>query len=145
MVNIKRRTVLGGGLATTLGMLMPHAVAKPAPRLMNFNPVAHADGKGKMPALASEYEYQIMLPWGDPLQPGGPAFTYPPNADHQSRQIGIGHDGMAFFSMGERRGLLAINHEYGRNTQVLGFNEPRNHADVLTSQAAHGLSVVEIA
>ena len=145
MVNIKRRTVLGGGLATTLGMLMPHAVAKPAPRLSNFTAVAHADGKGKMPALASEYEYQVMLPWGDPLQPGGPAFTYPPNADHQPQQIGIGHDGMAFFSMGERRGLLAINHEYGRNAHVLGFNTPRNHADVLTSQAAHGLSVVEIA
>jgi secreted PhoX family phosphatase len=66
-----------------------------------------------------------FIPWGTPLQPNGPRFVpgTPPlvpggnTAADQERQIGMHHDGMHYFPMGNRRegsrrGLLVVNHEY---------------------------------
>lgn len=144
-----RRTVLAGGLAAACAGLFPpgrgdSAAASPAPRV-GFTPVPVAKGSGKMPALSPDYEYQVLIPWGTPLQPDGPAFRYPPAAADQARQIGIGHDGMAFFALdGPRHGLLAINHEFGTNRHVLGKKTPATIDDVRASQHAHGVSVVEL-
>ena len=46
--------------------------------------------------------------------------------------------------VGNRRGVLAINHEFGRNTHVLGKPLPENLEDVRLSQHAHGVALVEI-
>jgi len=40
--------------------------------------------------------------------------------------------------------VLCINHEFGRNTHVLGKGFPESLEDVRISQAAHGVSCVEI-
>lgn len=62
--------------------------------------------------------------------------------------VGIGHDGMHFFPMSgknkNREGILAINHEFGRNTHVLGKSGPENDDDIRLSQAAHGVAMVHI-
>ena len=67
----------------------------------------------------------MLIPWGDPLEPGGPKYegdpSTRPTAAEQAKMIGIGHDGMAFFPMkhgkfgrgGNDHGMLAINHEFG--------------------------------
>lgn len=114
--------------------------------LIGFRPVALAEAKGVMPAISPDYEYQIVVPWGMPLQPDGPAFSWPPGADDQAEQMGIGHDGMTYFPLSEdgRRGLLVVNHEYGRNSHVLGVREPASPEQVRASQHAHGVSIVEI-
>ena len=163
--SVSRRKVLSGGLAVAATgffagsntMAGPDLGWKTAtPPLIDFTPVPVKDGGGDWPSISSDYQFQVLIPWGTPLQPGGPAFSHPPKADDQAQQIGIGHDGMHFFPIahgkfkrgGNEHGLLAINHEHGRNKQVFGMamdrKEARNLEEVRTSQHAHGLSVVEI-
>lgn len=161
---VTRRVVLTGGLAAAAATFL--AVRTPAvdglskvtrgkgnnSKLMKFTSVSVADGSGPMPMISPEYQYDVLIPWGEPLQPGGPAYQWPPNAGDQALQIGIGHDGMHFFPIGHGKfkrgsnehGLLAINHEFGRNTHVLGKSSPESLEEVRVSQHAHGVSVVEI-
>lgn len=126
-------------------------------RLVNFSPVPVAAGNGPTPVISEDYQYDVLIPWGDPVEPNGPAYQYPPSAKDQAKQIGIGHDGMWFFPDKEyfgyykqrsfesnRKGLLVVNHEFGRNSVVLGKDAPENLEDVRVSQHAHGVSVVAI-
>ncbi len=118
--------------------------------LLGFNAVTLAQGNGPIPSISSDYQYQVLIPWGTPIQPGGPEYNGDPNtrptAEEQAQQIGIGHDGMWFFPIGNNNdhGLLAINHEFGINEHVLGKADPASLEDVRLSQHAHGASVVEI-
>lgn len=163
-VHLERRKVLTGGLAMAVGSfflgsagsaLAGKAGLKGANRatgqwrkqgLINFPPVAVTDGNGPWPVISSDYEFDVLIPWGEPLQPGGPEFSYPPTSYDQASQIGIGHDGMHFFPLNgsSEHGMLAINHEFGRNQHVLGKAQPESLEDVLASQHAHGVSIVEI-
>ena len=118
---------------------------------INFTPVTLADGNGPTPSISSDYQFEVLIPWGEPLEPYGPDFNYPPTAEDQAQQIGIGHDGMTFFAerhrhgrKSNRRGMLAINHEFGRTQHVLGKPAPESLDDVRTMQHAHGASVVAI-
>ena len=114
--------------------------------LLGFAPVANLGGA--LPSISEDYEYQVIIPWGTPLFPGVPdiAGGRPASSADQERQVGIGHDGMWFFADNgtNDRGLLCINHEFGRNTHVFGRSFPESLEDVRISQAAHGVSVVEL-
>lgn len=141
-----RRKLIGGGAMAIAGFLAGEpleAIASglqgnnPGGSLMNFTPVPLAGGGGKTPRVAPEYTIQTLLPYGSPLSP------------RSGHSLGIGHDGMWYFPIGEGRagnshGLLVINHEYGDNIVLLGKNQPSNLDDVRHSQYMHGLSVVEI-
>ncbi len=104
--NISRRKLLKGGLATAATTFLAgqsvNATSykkygyKPK-NLVNFEPVAIADGSGPWPNISSDYQWDVLIPWGEPIVPGGPAFNYPPNSRDQAKQIGIGHDGMHYF------------------------------------------------
>lgn len=184
--NLERRKVLKGGLAVAATTLfassgMAHALGgsrgqaaagRGGRALLGFTPVAIADGSGPNPSISPEYQFDVILPWGDPLQPQGPAFQWPPRPADQAEQIGIGHDGMWFFPLinahgrrggwdeavendpwrgralafgqGNDHGLLCLNHEFGDNTHVLGKSMPESLDEVRTSQHAHGVSVIEI-
>jgi len=115
--------------------------------LLGFTAVPVAAGGGIEPAISAEYEFDVILPWGEPLQPDGPAFSLPLNPADQENQIGIGHDGMWFFpirdagkprygwdedgllnpwngnSLGNgpvrNHGVLCLNNEFGTNDHVL--------------------------
>jgi len=156
---VSRRQVLQG----TLGMAVAGFFSAPASllakqeatpsSLMGFRPVPVAKGNGRWPVISDDYQFDILIPWGTSLQPGGPGFNGRPiKAEQQAQQVGIGHDGMHFFPLregkfgrgGNDHGLLAINHEYGTNQHVLGKKLPDNLAEVRSSQHAHGVSVVEI-
>ena len=97
--NISRRYLLKGSLAAaTTTFLMNNTFAHSGHHtLMNFEPVAITDGSGPWPCISPDYQWNALLPWGEPLQPDGPAFSYPPSAIDQSKQVGIGHDGMHYF------------------------------------------------
>lgn len=154
-----RRNVVKGSLATAAATFLASSSAgahRWRPRsLVNFTPVTVANGGGAWPTISDDYQFEVLIPWGEPLLPGAPAFQYPPKAADQAKQIGIGHDGMAFFParagrgrfsyQSSHRGLLCINHEYGTNPHVLGKPMPESLADVRVSQHAHGVSVVELA
>jgi secreted PhoX family phosphatase len=164
--NLKRRTVLAGGVAaaaTTFFATGPAGAVSAAATasadagevsaangspLIGFTPIPLDDGP--VPTTAPEYEYSVVIPWGTKLKASDPDFSWPQtSAAAQERQIGIGHDGMWFFPTGRgadrnRRGVLCINHEFGRNTHVYGKSGPESLEDVRISQAAHGISMVEI-
>ncbi|MEM8981437.1 MAG: PhoX family phosphatase [Pseudomonadota bacterium] len=128
---------------------------------------------GKTVTVSPDYEYDVLIPWGTPIKPGIPEYTGDPatrpTAAEQENQIGIGHDGMWFYPgnlpsllrlesrfrrelpswlrrllLSSRSGVLAVNHEFGRNSHVLGKDGPESLEDVRLSQAAHGVSCVEI-
>jgi hypothetical protein len=118
--------------------------------LINFTPVSAVNGTGPVPTISEDYQYDVLIPWGTSIQPGGPEYngdpTTRPTAAEQAQQVGIGHDGMWLFPIGDSndRGMLAINHEFGTNPHVLGKRTPESLEDVRLSQHAHGVSVVEI-
>jgi uncharacterized protein len=126
------------------------AIARQGGSLINFSFVRAADAAGSTPSISSDYQYDVLIPWGTPIQPGGPTYNGEPNsrptAAQQAQQVGIGHDGMWFFPIGDNNdhGMLAINHEFGGNTHILGKEAPESLEDVRLSQHAHGVSVVEI-
>ena len=158
---ISRRNAMAGGLAAAaVGFFAQSGVADAAkggqkgpnlPRpdqgpLLGFTPTPNPGGP--VPTISQDYEYQVIIPWGTPLFPGVSdiAGGRPASSHDQERQVGIGHDGMWFFADNgsNERGLLCINHEFGRNSHVLGKGFPDSLEDVRISQAAHGVSVVEL-
>ena len=94
------------------------------------------------------YVAQVLIPWGDPVSAGGPAFEFDASntAAEQAMQFGQGHDGMTFFHMSRNRGLLAINHE-ALDSPVSLFQRAADYTDpetVLKAQHAHGVSITEL-
>jgi secreted PhoX family phosphatase len=160
---MSRRKVMVGGLATAAVAFFGHSgvagAAKggqkgpnlPKPNsgaLLGFTPTANPGGP--LPTISADYTYQVLIPWGTPLEPGVPDISAtrgrPDSSTNAMRQIGIGHDGMWFFPIGgsSEHGILCINHEFGTNPHVLGASAPSGLEDVRISQAVHGVSVVEI-
>ncbi|MDH3294027.1 MAG: DUF839 domain-containing protein, partial [Acidimicrobiia bacterium] len=155
-----RRTVLGGTLAGAIGALFvsPAAAAtkamngaknqsgRPLPKtLIDFTPVPLQSTD--RPTISPEYQYDILVPWGTPLSPGTPDWSYPPtSAADQADQVGIGHDGMWFFPVNgsNDHGVLVMNHEFGTNPHVFGEALPSSAEQVAISQNAHGCSAIEI-
>ena len=181
-VSIARRKLLKGSVGASASVMAAWTVPAAAEDgwghwwwrqkpLIGFDPVPLADGGGEDPAIAKGYEYDVILPWGDPLEPAGPGFSLPVSAKDQAVQIGIGHDGMWYFPIkdqyqsrygwdddyernpwkgrnhreyGNDHGVLCINFEFGTNAHVLGKNVPESLEDVRVSQHAHGVGVIEL-
>ncbi|MEE4662108.1 MAG: PhoX family phosphatase [Halieaceae bacterium] len=172
---MERRDVLKGSLASAATgffatSAMSTAVQAQTSSKMSFTPVTLADAAasdGKQPLVSPDYDMQVLIPWGDPIEPTGPAYVERGNSSRdQANQIGIGHDGMWFFPLAEdlesnpdlppindfllrwfranTRGMLCINHEFGNNFQVLGKEAPETLEEARISQHAHGVSVVRI-
>lgn len=152
-----RRTILKGGLASAAVFLGARSstgqgISTRPDRagLTDFRPVTRSQANRRTPYISPDYRFQVILPWGEPIKPDGPAFEFPSNATDQESQIGIGHDGLWYFpdrdsvDLGNRRGLLAINHEFGTNLHVFGNGDPESLDDVRLSQHAHGVSIVGI-
>src|SRR5690606_34896114 len=144
-----RRDVLRGGLASAAAAFLAPSLAlsQTAPKpggkarssLMDFAPLPVAGGGGRTPRIAPDYQMQVLIPWGGPINPAsGPAFARPLSPADQEKQVGIGHDGMWFFPLEQssERGLLVLNHEYGMSRHILG-RDPQSLDDVRVSQHAH--------
>ena len=159
---LSRRRLVQGSLAAWLAPLAGvcvgsgvQAAATPeasAPAsLLGFRsiPVSRAD-RVTVPA---GYSVRVLAAWGDPVGLTGqmPAFREDGSnsAEDQAAQLGMHHDGMQFFALagqGQGHGLLAINHEYNDD----GLLHPDgirtwNAQKVRKAQAAHGVSVIEVA
>ena len=155
-----RRIWLQGGLgAAAAALLAPLAGCASAPNgpgrpsspggRIGFEGIA-ASSADRV-AVPPGYVAQVLARWGEPVGIAGamPAFRddLSNSAAEQALQLGMHHDGMAFFALdGQRRGLLVINHEYTDDGMLhAGGMLPWTPEKVRKSQAAHGLSVVEIA
>ena len=90
--------------------------------------------------------------WGEPIGvAGAPMPPWRPDASasaaDQALQVGMHHDGLHYFPLdGSRRGLLVMNHEYVDDGLLFPDGLATWTAEkVRKSQAAHGISVIEIA
>ena len=151
-----RRIVLKGGLGATLtGLLAPlAAVSLPgcasgaASSLLGFKgvPVSTADTV----VVPEGYTAQVIAPWGDPVGLSGENAAFKEDASNsaadQAVQLGMHHDGIHYFAQnGSSSGLLVMNHEYVDDGLLHKDGlQTWNLEKVRKSQAAHGVSVIEI-
>jgi hypothetical protein len=117
---------------------------------------------GDTVSVPSGYSAQIILPWGDPIRAGAPAFARDASQgwQEQEQQVGDNHDGMHFFGFNDAgngpgtrsdEGLLVMNHEY-INVEYLyapgddpnDWLNPFTFEKVRKGLAAHGVSVVHV-
>ena len=110
-------------------------------------PVSAADAL----VVSADYEAQVLYRWGDAtgMATGAPAFSADASNSWQEQmlQAGMHHDGMEFFPLDKnpRHGLLAINHEYTDDGLLHSDGMQTWTAEkVRKSQAAHGVSVIEV-
>ncbi|WP_368565277.1 PhoX family phosphatase [Pseudoxanthomonas sp. UTMC 1351] len=170
--HLDRRQLLKGGLglAVTAGLfshagLSEASVARPDPRPDHLRPgrgkplgfTAVAVSRANTVVVPPEYNFDIILPWGEPITGRYPAYLdggLNSGAD-QEQQMGMHHDAMHYYPMsrgpiqGSRHGLLAMNHEYidtdaAHPTGATWIDGVRDRDQVRKEIAAHGVSVVEI-
>lgn len=150
-VDAARREVFKCTAAAVAMLVGSHAlgatVSRGKPLGFTGVPVSAGDALNVPP----EYEAQVLYRWGDAvgMRAGAPAFKADGSNtwEEQSLLAGMHHDGMAFFPIdgNPRHGLLAINHEYTDDGLLHADGMQNWSADkVRKSQAAHGVSVIEI-
>jgi hypothetical protein len=151
--NLTRRRVLQGGIGLAATAFLGAPLAREAG--IDVTPVARAAAPG-FTSIPPSYDDEVHVPagytaelfyaWGDPISDGP---DWKPDASNtafdQTRQAGMHHDGMHYFSLGEDWGLLAINHEYTDDGILhVGGTDPWTAAKVEKSQNAHGVSIIEV-
>jgi secreted PhoX family phosphatase len=160
---VSRRGVLAGGLGTAaIGFLggavgragEVAAAAAPAARpVITFTPVP--TGSADAFVVPDGYVADVIIPWGTPIHPGGPAWKKDGTntAAEQLLQVGAHHDGMHFFPLDDggkgrrrnQRGLLVLNHEY--IDQTIHYSDgptPMTQEKVNKALAGHGVTVIEV-
>ena len=152
---------LGCALAAAFGPLaatLAGCATRPAPSTrLGFQPIAVS--VADTVTVPSGYLAEFIAPWGEPVGIAGALPAFRPDAGNsaadQAVQFGMHHDGIQFYPLatadgsgagGPQRGLLVMNHEYVDD----GLLHPGGLADwsaekVRKSQAAHGVSVAEVA
>ncbi len=103
------------------------------------------DGTVHVPA---DYNWDILVRWGDPLFTDAPAFDAALGVptEGSDRVFGENTDGMELFNVGGRE-LLAVNSEYVNTEFNLAHTEdgkPASANDVLRLQNFQGVTVMEI-
>jgi len=146
---LSRRDVLAGGLGAAVALAFGRPELARGQNLVGFTAVpVSAEDRVVVPA---GYSAEVLYSWGDPIS-DGPAFRTDAGntAADQERQAGMHHDGIHFFplpagSQSSTHGLLAVNHEYTDDGLLHPDGmESWGAEKVAKSQAAHGVSVVEV-
>lgn len=88
-----------------------------------------------MPTIAPEYQFKSLIPWRTRLDGKG-EFAETLSSAEQAISIGLGHDGMHYFG-DNRKGMLAINFEYGTTQHAISKAEPTSLEEVRISQHLH--------
>jgi uncharacterized protein len=148
-----RRRILKAGLVAMVtglpvwGCATRETPSRAARPLLDFTavPISTADNVIVPPG----YRAQVLYRWGDPVGIAGlqPDFRMDGgnSAADQALQAGMHHDAIEYFPLPSASALLAVNHEYTDDGLL--------HADgmntwtaekVRKSQAAHGVSIIEI-
>ena len=165
---ISRRKILSGALGATAlqflgGGVLPRRAAAASGTdglpggLLGFSEVPVSDADELV--VPAGYVFSILAPWGTPLFPGVAEFLEDASntAADQEGQVGFNHDGMHYFPLaagplGNRRGLLALNHEYTDASQIYSAAagsaitpDAAGRDKVAKALAGHGISVIEIA
>jgi secreted PhoX family phosphatase len=149
-----RRSVLQLGMGAAVASLFAPLAgcsmfSRSAGSLLGFKGVPTDTSRNGL-VVPPGYEASVIAPWGDPIGVPGRMPSWRPDAGDtaadQEVQLGMHHDGIHYFALdGSRRGLLVMNHEYTDD----GLLHPDGMktwtaAKVRKSQAAHGISVIEV-
>ena len=150
-----RRVWVRGGIAALASAAMPPLFAGCASPVTSGPLLGF---KGVPPSTADTvvvpegYVATVIAAWGEPVGVAGrmPAWREDATqgAAEQALQMGMHHDGMHYFALAgsSTHGLLAINHEYTDDGLLhAGGMAGWNAAKVQKAQAAHGVSVIEVA
>ena len=147
-----RRVVLRGGLGLSLvGLLAPvTGCATPGTRdpVLGFKPVPTSTVDRI--TVPDGYTATPLAAWGEPVGIAGnmPPFRFDASntAAEQAVQMGMHHDGIHFYALqGSQRGLLVLNQEYTDDGLLhAGGQSNWNEEKVAKSQAAHGITVIEV-
>ncbi len=150
----RRQLLRGGALAALAPFLGPMAACASLGGVggarLGFTPVATSSQD--MFTVPVGYTATPMLMWGEAVGIPGNMPAFKPDASNsaaeQAAQMGMHHDGMHFYALdgSGQRGLLVMNHEYVDDgllhaTGTSGWSAEK----VAKSQAAHGISVSEVA
>lgn len=151
--NPGRRLALKWGLAT--GLLAAAGISYPLLRRENrlgFSSVAiQTDPAFDQLALPPGYKADVFFRWGDALHSAAHNAREDASDSWQDQlqQAGDNHDGMNYFALAAGRGLLVMNHEYVNpslhSSGQIDPSQPRNEQEVRKEQAAHGVSIIEVA
>lgn len=92
----KRRSLLKGSTMAAVtsyvvGMSIPKAALADSDSrgLGNFRPVLLAKGNSPIPIISDDYQYDVLIPWGEPLEPFGPEFSDPPSSKSVASFIAV--------------------------------------------------------
>jgi uncharacterized protein len=120
-------------------------------------PVTPADLLSNTVKVPVGYSVKLLVAWGDPIMSGAPAWAQDASQDAatQAMQFGMHNDGMHFFPFSSRggvtsdRGILCVNNEYTHEeilhgSEGLAGGSGVTIAKVRKSQAAHGVSILEV-
>ncbi|HEX2540990.1 MAG TPA: PhoX family phosphatase [Caldimonas sp.] len=154
-----RRQVLQASMGAAASALFGALAAGCANVIGDASSAAPRLGFKAVPATGADtlvvpegYVARVIAAWGEPVGIAGAMPAWRGDGSHsaeeQAVQMGMHHDGIVFYPLGgsSMRGLLAMNHEYTDDGLL--------HADgfrtwtaekVKKAQAAHGLSVIEVA
>jgi uncharacterized protein len=150
-----RRSLLRGGLGVAVtGLLAPMsaltgcATAPASAPLLGFTSVPASTADTVL--VPAGYSAQVLAPWGEAIGLSGANPAFKPDASNtaaeQEAQMGMHHDGIHFFPQdGSKSGLLVMNHEY-TDDGLLHTDGMKTwtREKVRKSQAAHGVSVIEV-
>ena len=130
--------------------VLPGAAARLQP---GFKPVP-IDSADRL-VVPDGYIATVLAAWGEPVGVPGqmPAWKVDASnsAEEQALQMGMHHDGIHYYPLdagapGSRHGLLVMNHEYVDDGLLHpGGLLPWTAEKVRKAQAAHGVSVIEVA
>jgi len=100
-------------------------------------------------SIPNGYKWDTLVSWGDPLWSTGVSLDEKTGGTAQSQLLSFGdnNDGMSFFTLTNGKHLLVVNNEF-TNPGFIFANRKKatsySQDDVLKSQAAHGVTVVEV-
>ncbi|MEQ8815964.1 MAG: PhoX family phosphatase [Thalassobaculum sp.] len=153
--DILRGALVAGALAAaggTAGLFGAPKAAAAAKGRYVFDEISH--GVDETHHVATGYDADVLLRWGDPLFADAPAFDPAAQTEAaQLRQFGYNNDFVGFHRLSADRAVLCVNHEYTNEELMfpgLGRQDKKDFADmtpefVAVEMAAHGGTIVEIA
>lgn len=162
-----KASVAAGIAGVYSGGYLPSAQAAPLPASLGFGGMGFESIPAKRAPVANSvevpagYTVAVLASWGQPIMPGGQDWNPDvglQGAAEQEKQFGMHNDGMHFFPFATRRGpssergILCVNNEYTDEVQ-LHADGPQDTSKPATvsvaktrkSQAAHGVSILEVA
>ncbi len=142
-----------GMAATSAASAVNAAYANALTSISDFSPTfkAIAASMADLVVVPEGYTATAFAAWGEPIGVAGNMPAFKPDASNsaadQAVQMGMHHDGMHFYPLNNSNthGLLVSNHEY-TDDGLLHTDGTANWSaeKVRKSQAAHGVSVIEI-